>query len=190
MGSSGLKVSSICLGTMTFGKKEGSRPGQSDEKEAHAILDRFVEVGGNFIDTADVYQQGESERIVGNWLEKHPSLRSKLILATKMWGPTDPSDVNARGLSRHHIMEAVDQSLVRLRTSYIDLYQTHCWDDGTPLEETLSALQDLVRSGKIHYVGVSNVTGWQFQKMVDKAREMGLSAIVSNQVKWEIQLPW
>ena len=103
---------------------QGSRPGQSDECASHALLDRFVEAGGNFIDTADVYQFGVSERIIGKWLDKKPSeLRAKVVIATKVWGPMDKDDVNAKGLSRHHIMHAVEQSLQRLHTDYIDLYQ-------------------------------------------------------------------
>lgn len=186
LGSSGLKVSTLCLGTMTFGEKEGGRPGQCDQSAAEALLDRFVEAGGNFIDTADVYQNGESEIIIGKWLSKNPSLRKKLVLATKVWGPMDSTDVNCRALSRRHIMEAINDSLQRLQTTYIDLYQTHCWDDGTPVEETLRALRDLQACGKIHYVGVSNVTGWQFQKMVDTAKEVGLTGIVSNQAQYNL----
>lgn len=185
LGSSGLKVSTICLGTMTFGQREGSRPGQCDEAFSHALLDRFVEAGGNFIDTADIYQFGLSETIIGKWLVRRPELRSKIILATKVWGPME-EDVNSRGLSRHHIIQACEQSLQRLHTDYIDLYQTHCWDDGTPLEETLRALHDLVQSGKVHYVGVSNVTGWQFQRIVDMSREMGLNQIISNQAQYSL----
>ena len=102
---------------------QGSRPGQSNEATAHNLLDRFVEAGGNFIDTADIYQFGMSESIIGKWLVKRPELRSKLIIATKVWGPMDKDDKNARGLSRHHIMHAIEQSLRRLHTDYIDLYQ-------------------------------------------------------------------
>ncbi|XP_064393769.1 1-deoxyxylulose-5-phosphate synthase YajO-like isoform X2 [Halichondria panicea] len=185
LGNSGLKVSAICLGTMTFGQ-DGSRPG-CDEASSHALLDRFIlELGGNFIDTSDVYQFGVSESIIGRWMEKHPSLRSKIILATKVWGPMDKNDVNARGLSRHHIITEVEQSLSRLRTDYIDLYQIHCWDTGTPLEETLGALNTLVQTGKVHYIGVSNVTGWQFQKIIDLSRAMGLTKIVSNQAQYNL----
>lgn len=186
LGNSGLKVSTICLGTMTFGQSESSRPGQCDEATAHMLLNTFAQAGGNFIDTADVYQFGMSETIIGNWLVKHPELRQRLVIATKVWGPLDKDDPNCRGLSRHHIMQAIEHSLRRLQTDYIDLYQIHCWDDGTPLEETLRALNDLVRCGKIRYIGVSNVTGWQFQKIIDTSRHLGLNQIVSNQAQYSL----
>jgi aryl-alcohol dehydrogenase-like predicted oxidoreductase len=186
LGKSGLKVSSLCLGAMTFGQQEGGRPGQSDEIASHQLLDQYIGAGGNFIDTADVYQHGLSERIIGQYLVKRPELRSRLIIATKVFAPMERDDVNARGLSRHHIMQAVEQSLHRLHSDYIDLYQIHCWDDGTPLEETLRALNDLVVSGKVRYVGVSNVTGWQFQRIVDMSRELGLNQIVSNQAQYNL----
>ncbi|XP_003382666.2 PREDICTED: uncharacterized protein LOC100631598 [Amphimedon queenslandica] len=186
LGNSGLRVSTICLGTMTFGALESSRPGQCDEPTAHSLLDAFVQAGGNFIDTADVYQFGVSESIIGNWLVKRPDVRSKMIIATKLWGPMDKDDPNCRGLSRHHVLLAVEQSLHRLRTDYIDLYQIHCWDDGTPLEETLRALNDLVKMGKVHYIGVSNVTGWQFQKIIDTSKYLGLNQIISNQAQYSL----
>eukprot|EP00731_Ephydatia_muelleri_P030249 Em0021g772a len=185
LGNCGLKVSAICLGTMTFGEAEDGRPGQTDEQTAHTMLDRFVELGGNFIDTADIYQFGLSETIIGNWLLKRPHLRPRLVLATKVWGPME-DDVNGKGLSRHHIMHAVEQSLRRLQTDYIDLYQTHCWDSGTPVEETLRTLHDLVLSGKVHYIGVSNVTGWQFQHIIDVCRQLHLTQIVSNQAQYSL----
>jgi aryl-alcohol dehydrogenase-like predicted oxidoreductase len=186
LGRSGLKVSTLCLGAMTFGQQEGGRPGQSDEIISHQLLDQYISAGGNFIDTADVYQHGMSERIIGQYLVKRPELRSRLIIATKVFGPMERDDVNARGLSRHHIMQAVEQSLHRLHSEYIDLYQIHCWDDGTPLEETLRVLNDLVVCGKVRYVGVSNVTGWQFQKIIDMSRELGLNQIVSNQAQYNL----
>ncbi|CAI7994467.1 1-deoxyxylulose-5-phosphate synthase YajO [Geodia barretti] len=186
LGKSGLKVSSLCLGTMTFGQQEGCRPGQSNEVLSHQLLDQYIGAGGNFIDTADIYQHGLSERIIGQYFVKRPELRSKMIIATKVFGPMERDDVNARGLSRHHIMQAAEQSLHRLNSDYIDLYQVHCWDDGTPLEETLRALNDLVVCGKVRYVGVSNVTGWQFQKIIDMGRQLGLNQIVSNQAQYNL----
>jgi aryl-alcohol dehydrogenase-like predicted oxidoreductase len=163
LGRTGLKVSDLCLGAMTFGR-------EATEATSVQMLNRFVEAGGNFIDTADVYTRGVSEEIVGRWLLSRK--RDDLIIATKVRFTMGdgPNDV---GLSRKHIMSAVDASLKRLRTDYIDLYQVHCWDKWTPLEETLSTLDKLVQSGKVRYVGVSNFTGWQLQKAVDLSQRHG-----------------
>lgn len=163
MGGTGLRVSELCLGAMTFGR-------DTTEEDSHRILDRFVEVGGNFIDTADVYSQGTSEEILGRWLQTQN--RDDLVIATKVRFPMGdgPNDL---GLSRKHILQGVDASLRRLQTDYIDLYQVHCWDHVTPLEETLSTLNTLVTSGKVRYIGVSNYTGWQLQKAVDLCRVNG-----------------
>lgn len=165
MGKTGLRVSELCLGAMTFGR-------ETTEDDSYAIMDRFAENGGNFIDTADVYSRGVSETIVGKWLKRQP--REKFIVATKVRFPMgdEPNDF---GVSRKHIMDAVENSLRRLDTDYIDLYQVHCWDARTPLEETLSTLNQLVQSGKVRYIGTSNYTGWQLQKAVD----------ISNQMGWE-----
>jgi aryl-alcohol dehydrogenase-like predicted oxidoreductase len=135
LGRSGMKVSTLCLGTMTFGTVVNPEV-QCDEETSYAILDAFVAAGGNFIDTADVYQNGESERVIGRWLEKHPGKRAKLVLATKVRGAVDPDTAgpNDVGLSRGHIIAAVDDSLARLKTPYIDLLQCHVWDAGTPVE--------------------------------------------------------
>ncbi|CAH1796288.1 unnamed protein product [Owenia fusiformis] len=182
----GLKVSSICLGTMTFGEsKGGGRPGQCDEALAHQILDRYVAWGGNFIDTANMYQEGQSETMIGTWLKKRED-RDKLIIATKVRVSMDSSDPNCEGLSRKHIIWSVEESLRRLQTDYIDLYQIHAWDEGTPIKETFSALNDLVKSGKIRYVGVSNVTGWQLQKILDLQDRMGWEACVTVQNQYNL----
>ncbi|MFN8373608.1 MAG: aldo/keto reductase [Anaerolineae bacterium] len=163
MGKTGLKVSELCLGAMTFGR-------ESDEATSYKMMDRFVEVGGNFIDTADVYSRGVSETIVGRWLQG--KARDNFIIATKVRFPMGdaPNDV---GVSRKHIMSGVEASLRRLNTDYIDLYQVHCWDNKTPLEETLSTLDQLVRSGKVRYIGTSNYSGWQLQKALDLSKQMG-----------------
>ncbi|XP_078614423.1 1-deoxyxylulose-5-phosphate synthase YajO-like [Branchiostoma floridae x Branchiostoma japonicum] len=180
LGGSGLKVSNICLGTMTFGDWT-LLPGQCDEAASHAILDRYVELGGNFLDTADMYAEGRSEEIIGSWLEKQQ--REKFIVATKVrFG----KGINGVGLSRHHIMQSIDDSLHRLRTDYVDLYQIHMWDEAVPIEETLSALNDLVRVGKVHYLGASNVTGWQLQKIVELSKSMGLNKWISLQVEYNL----
>jgi aryl-alcohol dehydrogenase-like predicted oxidoreductase len=153
MGRTGLKVSSLCLGCMTFGR-------EIDESVSHQIIDRYLDAGGNFIDTADVYASGKSEEITGRALKNK---RRDVVLATKVrstMGP-GPNDV---GVSRFHIMNGVEDSLRRLGTDYIDLYQLHSWDPGTPLDETLRALDDLVSQGKVRYLGVSNFAAWQLMK--------------------------
>ncbi|VDI65999.1 Hypothetical predicted protein [Mytilus galloprovincialis] len=189
LGKSGLKVSNICLGTMTFGKLEESPmaifacPTQADEEKAHGIMDRFVELGGNFIDTANMYCSGRSEHIIGTWLKKKS--RDNVVVATKcrFSMSTDPND---QGLSRRHIIKCCEDSLERLQTNYIDLYQTHMWDDATPIEETLRTLDDLVRCGKIRYLGVSNLLGWQTQKVVDYSKFMGLTGFISMQQQYSL----
>jgi aryl-alcohol dehydrogenase-like predicted oxidoreductase len=163
MGRTGLKVSELCLGAMTFGREAG-------EGDSRRMLDYFVDQGGNFIDTANVYGQGASEEIVGRWLSSRR--RDDLVVATKVrfaMGP-GPNDV---GLSRKHILSSVEASLRRLGTDYIDLYQIHMWDSGTPLAETLETLHTLVQSGKVRYLGASNVAGWQLQKAADLCGQRG-----------------
>jgi aryl-alcohol dehydrogenase-like predicted oxidoreductase len=171
LGRTGLKVSELCLGAMTFGR-------ETSEADSHTLLDTFVNAGGNFIDTADVYSQGISEEILGRWLQGQQ--RDDLVIATKVrFGMGQgPNDV---GLSRKHILAGVDASLRRLQTDYIDLYQVHCWDPGTPLEESLSTLNDLVRMGKVRYIGASNYSGWQLQKAVDLSRQQGWEPFASLQ---------
>jgi aryl-alcohol dehydrogenase-like predicted oxidoreductase len=176
MGKTGLKVSELCLGAMTFGR-------ETSEPDSRLMLDRFVSAGGNFIDTADVYSQGASEEILGRWLKDQP--RDSLVIATKVrFGMgSGPNDV---GLSRKHILAGVENSLRRLGTDYIDLYQVHCWDDKTPLVETLTTLDGLVKSGKVRYLGASNFTGWQLQKAVDLARQMGLEPFTCLQPQYNL----
>ncbi len=171
LGATGLEVSELCLGAMTFGN-------ETDEETSTKILDTFTEAGGNFIDTADKYGEGRSEQVLGRWLKTRR--REDHIVATKVWGPTG-SGRNDRGLSRKHILEAVEASLRRLGTDYIDLYQIHAWDAATPLTETLSTLDVLVRSGKVRYVGASNFCGWQLQKAVDLCHQHGWEPLVSLQ---------
>lgn len=163
LGRTGLKVSTICLGTMQFGWT-------TDEAQAHAVLNRAVEMGINFFDTADVYSNwaegnpgGVSEIQIGNWLSSGAVWRDRVVIATKARGKMGDGP-NDQGLSRGHILSAVEASLRRLRTDYIDLYQTHWPDDETPLDETLRALDDLVRSGKVRYVGCSNYPAWLLAK--------------------------
>ncbi|XP_059165920.1 1-deoxyxylulose-5-phosphate synthase YajO-like [Physella acuta] len=188
LGRSGLKVSNLCLGTMTFGESAESvwrAPGQCDEALSIQILDRFAEWGGNFIDTADVYGQGKSEEFVGKWLEKQT--RENFIIATKVgFNMGAKYNINNVGLSRRHITQSIDKSLERLRTSYVDLYQAHIFDDGTPLEETFRTFDDLVRCGKVRYIGASNFTGWQLQKLVDLNEKLGLNPIISLQQQYNL----
>jgi aryl-alcohol dehydrogenase-like predicted oxidoreductase len=188
MGASGCAVSALALGTMTFGS-------ETDEAGSHAQLDRFFDAGGTLIDTADVYSNTASESIIGRWLAKQPpTTREQVVIATKGRFPTGsgPNDV---GLSRRHLARAIDASLRRLGTECIDLYQVHAYDPWTPIEETLRALDDAVRAGKIHYVGLSNFTGWQVQKAVDVADARNLSRpvtmqpqynLLAREIEWEI----
>lgn len=168
---------------MNFGKHEGGRPSCSKD-EAHAILDCYAEAGGNFIDTADVYQAGDAERIVGTWINKQQ--RDKFIIATKCGRIWDKNNPNSVGLNRKHIIDSIDRSLERLQTSYIDIFYTHVWHDGTPIEETMSALNDLVRQGKIRYLGVSNVKGWQLQKIADICKYHNWQPVICLQQQYSI----
>lgn len=147
MGRTGLKVSELCLGTQTFGWG-------ADESAAQALADRFVAAGGNFFDSSNTYNKGASETMLGNWLKSRGD-RSKLVIATKVFFPAGDGP-NDTGLSRKHLFDQIDASLRRLQTDYVDLYQMHCWDASTPLDETLRALDDLVRTGKVRYIGASN----------------------------------
>jgi aryl-alcohol dehydrogenase-like predicted oxidoreductase len=179
LGRSGCAVSSLCLGTMTFGN-------ESDEKVAHAQLDMFIEAGGTFVDTADVYSAGESESIIGRWLASRPaSVTDAVVLATKGRFPM-AADPNGAGLSTRHLTRALDASLTRLGVDAVDLYQAHSWDPMTPLEETLRTLDGFVRAGKIRYYGFSNFTGWQLTKAVLLARSLGLAAPVSLQPQYSL----
>jgi aryl-alcohol dehydrogenase-like predicted oxidoreductase len=171
LGKTGLKVSELCLGAMTFGR-------ETTEEVSHQILDRFAEAGGNFIDTANVYTRGVSEEILGRWLKGKS--RDHFVVATKVRFPMGEGP-NDMGLSRKHILTAVEASLRRLDTDYIDLYQVHGWDGATPLEETLSTLDSLVGSGVVRYLGASNFSGWQLQKAVDVSRHMGWEPFVCLQ---------
>src|SRR3954451_3946555 len=156
---SGCAVSTLALGTMTFGA-------ETDEAGSHAQLDAFVEAGGTLVDTADVYSKGVSEEIVGRWLAgRPPDVRDRGVLATQGRFAMG-EDANDLGLSRRHLQRALDASLRRLGVETVDLYQVHAWDPVTPVEESLRVLDDFVRAGKIRYVGLSNYTGWQVQKAV------------------------
>jgi aryl-alcohol dehydrogenase-like predicted oxidoreductase len=178
LGNTGTVVSALCLGTMTFGT-------ESDEQVAHTQLDRFLEQGGNFIDTADVYSGGESETIIGGWLAARSGIRDRVVIATKGRFAT-ASGPNDEGLSRVYLTRALDASLRRLGLDTIDLYQAHAWDPLTPIEETLRFFDDAVRAGKIRYVGVSNFIGWQLQKAALLTRHLGLAPIVTLQPQYNL----
>src|SRR5215471_16057156 len=178
LGRSGLRVSELCLGTMTFGM-----PGWGcDEAEALRLVDRYLDAGGNFIDTADTYAGTVSEEICGKALRGR---RTDIVLATKCTMPAG-SGPNARGASRKHIRESCDASLRRLGTDYIDLYQIHCEDLATPLEETLDALDQLVRAGKVLYVGASNFRAYRLMKALGLSDRHGWSRFVSFQPQYNL----
>jgi 1-deoxyxylulose-5-phosphate synthase len=179
LGSSGLKVSPVCLGMMSYGDKS-RRAWFLSEEEGEPIVRRAVELGVNFFDTADMYSNGETEEITGRLLSQLFAHRDDYVLATKVYYPMGDGP-NDRGLSRKHIMAAVDGSLRRLGTDYIDLYQTHRWDNETPIEETLAALDDLVRVGKVRYLGVSTMPAWQLSKVQYTAQMGGFTKFVSMQ---------
>ena len=160
LGDTGLRVSRVCLGMMSFGKHE-SREWALDESEAEPIVKRAVDGGIIFFDTADVYNGGQSEVVTGRLLRKLFEMREEYVVATKVNGRTMPGE-NGRGLSRKHIMASVDGSLDRLGLDYVDLYQIHRWDDTTPIEETMDALHDVIKAGKARYIGASSMYAWQF----------------------------
>ncbi len=182
LGRSGLIVSDLCLGTMIFGE-ESSRGTPPDVAER--MIHRYLDAGGNHIDTADVYAGGRSEEIVGKALKRLGERRSQIILATKVRFETG-GDPNGQGLSRHHIVEGVHASLRRLQTDYIDLYYMHCWDPITPLEESLRAFDDLVRDGKVRYIGVSNFKAWQLMKVLAVSDTRGWARFVAAQYQYSL----
>jgi aryl-alcohol dehydrogenase (NADP+) len=178
LGRSGLKVSRICLGTLLYGTPKW-RPYILDEEASRPFFRHALELGINFFDTADMYSLGVSEEVTGRALSEFGS-RDEVVIATKAFYPMS-DDPNDRGLSRKHLMTAVEGSLRRLGTEYIDLYQIHRWDPTTPIEETLTALHDMVRSGKVRYIGASTMMSWQFAKALHLADQLGLTRFVSMQ---------
>ncbi len=179
LGSTGLKVSRICLGMMSYGDP-GWREWVLPEEEAAPFVEAAAEAGLNFFDTADMYSQGVSEEITGRLLKRTFSRREDFVVATKVYFPVGDGP-NDRGLSRGHILDAVDASLRRLGLDYIDLYQIHRWDDSTPIEETMEALDDCVRSGKVRYLGASSMGAWQFAKAQHVADAGGWTRFVTMQ---------
>lgn len=179
LGSTGLKVSRVCLGAMTYGSKRW-REWVLEEEESRPLIQRALELGINFFDTADIYSHGVSEEILGRALKDFGPERERLVIATKVFSPMT-SDPNQRGLSRKHILHSIDNSLRRLGVDYVDLYQIHRFDYQTPIEEILDALHDVVRSGKALYLGACSMYAWQFARMLYKAGELGLTRFVSMQ---------
>jgi aryl-alcohol dehydrogenase-like predicted oxidoreductase len=179
LGRTGLRVSRLCLGMMSFGRS-GEREWTLDEAGAEPIVRRAVEGGITFFDTADVYNHGQSEVITGNLLRKLFETREEYVVATKVHGQTMPGP-NGRGLGRKHILASIDGSLKRLGLDYVDLYQIHRWDYETPIEETMDALHDVVRAGKARFIGASSMFAWQFAKAQATADSHGWTRFVSMQ---------
>ena len=179
LGATGLKVSRVCLGMMSYGNSQW-RDWVLDEDESRPILRRALELGVNFFDTADMYSAGVSEEVTGRALRDF-ARREEVVIASKVFFPTNDADPNARGLSRKHIMHAIDHSLRRLDTDYIDLYQIHRWDYMTPIEETLEALHDVVKAGKARYIGASSMHAWQFAKALHLQDMNGWARFISMQ---------
>ncbi len=178
LGKSGIKVSRLCLGTMSYGSKEW-RPWVLTEEEGRPFIKRAIELGINFFDTADMYSLGKSEEILGKAI-KDFTKRGDVVIATKVFHRMGPGP-NDQGLSRKHIMDAIDNSLRRLGTDYVDLYQIHRWDYNTPIEETMKALHDVVKSGKARYIGASSMFGYQFAKALHVADMNGWTRFISMQ---------
>ena len=183
LGNTGVRVSELCFGAMTFGGKGyWKNIGQVEQQEADELVNLAMDAGINFFDTADIYSEGRSEEILGKALGKK---RNDIVLATKVRGRSGPGP-NDVGLSRKHIMDSCDASLRRLGTDYIDLYQVHSFDPRTPLEETLRALDDLVRSGKVRYLGASNFAGWQLMKALAISDAQNLERFVTLQAFYSL----
>jgi aryl-alcohol dehydrogenase-like predicted oxidoreductase len=183
LGRSGLRVSPFCLGTMTFGEDFGWGSSVGDSV---AIMDRFIERGGNFLDTANLYTKGHSEKIIGDHLGKDASKRDRLVIATKFSGNHHPGDPNGGGSNRKSIILACEGSLRRLRTDYIDLYWLHNWDKHTPIDETMAALHDLVRAGKVRYLGISDTPAWKVTQGQMIAEFRGWTSFVGLQIEYSL----
>jgi aryl-alcohol dehydrogenase-like predicted oxidoreductase len=183
LGRSGLRVSPFCLGAMTFGEDLGWG---SSVKASNAIMDRFIERGGNFIDTANGYTFGHSEKIIGDHLGKDRAKRDRVVIATKFFANLFDQDPNGGGAGRKSVMAACEESLRRLQTDYIDLYWMHCWDANTPIEETMQALNDLVRSGKVRYVGFSDTPAWKVSQAQVTASFRGWAPLVALQIEYSL----
>lgn len=182
LGTSGLIVSELAFGSMNFGKSQFTGVGGIDARGAQEQVDRAIDAGVTLFDTADIYSGGQSEELLGTALGPR---RKDIILATKVFGRTGPGAMN-RGLSRAHIVASCDASLRRLGTDWIDLYQSHGWDGMVPVEESLRAYEDLIRAGKIRYIGCSNHSGWQLMKAASAAERMGTTPYISQQIQYSL----
>ncbi|RCG29481.1 aldo/keto reductase [Sphaerisporangium album] len=180
LGTTGMKVSRVCLGMMSYGDPARWQEWVLDEEGAEPLVRKAAEAGVTFFDTADTYSAGASEEVTGSLLRKIFTRREEYVLATKVYFPVEIA-TNDHGLSRKHIHAAIDASLTRLGTDYVDLYQIHRWDDNTPIEETMEALNDLVRAGKVRYIGASTMYAWQFAKAQHVAERHGWTKFVAMQ---------
>jgi aryl-alcohol dehydrogenase-like predicted oxidoreductase len=183
LGRSGLRVSPFCLGAMTFGEDWGWG---SSVAESEGIISRFMERGGNFIDTANVYTKGHSEKIIGDFVGRDHARRDRVVIATKFFGNLFPGDPNGGGAGRKTIVSSCEQSLRRLQTDYVDLYWMHCWDRLTPVEETMRALDDLVTSGKVRYIGFSDTPAWKVSQAQTMAQLRGWAPLVALQIEYSL----
>jgi aryl-alcohol dehydrogenase-like predicted oxidoreductase len=183
LGHSGLRVSPLCLGTMTFGEDLGWG---TSVQESNDIMDYFLEAGGNFLDTANAYTFGHSEKIIGDHIGRHSNRRDRTVIATKFFGNMYDGDPNGGGANRKSIINACEHSLRRLQTDYIDLYWLHCWDKNTPIEETLRTLDDLVTSGKVRYIGFSDTPAWKVAEAQTIARLSGLNKLIALQIEYNL----
>jgi aryl-alcohol dehydrogenase-like predicted oxidoreductase len=182
LGRSGLRVSPLCLGTMTFGTEWGWG---SEEETASAVFDRYIDAGGNFIDTADGYTEGQSEQLLGKFISER-GLRDRVVLATKFTFNGEPGNPNAGGNGRKNVYRALEGSLRRLQTDYIDLYWLHAWDTITPVEEVVATLNDLVRAGKIRYYGFSDTPAWYVARAQTLAEKEGKERLVALQLEYSL----
>ncbi|MBX9691411.1 MAG: aldo/keto reductase [Cyanobacteria bacterium] len=183
LGKSGLRVSPLCLGTMTFGLDWGFG---SSVDESFDVLKKYLELGGNFIDTANFYTRGHSEKIIGDFLAQKHTRRDRLVIATKFFSNMFTGDPNGGGASRKSIISACDNSLKRMRSDYIDLYWLHCWDKFTPIEETMSALNDLVTAGKVRYIGFSDTPAWKTCQAQMIALQRGWAPLIALQIEYSL----
>ncbi len=183
LGRSGLRVSPFCLGAMTFGEDLGWG---SSVKESESIIDRYLGLGGNFIDTANLYTKGHSEKIIGDHVGRHSNKRDRLVIATKFSGNLYIGDPNGGGSSRKSIVAQCEQSLRRLQTDYIDLYWLHNWDPHTPIDETMAALDDLVRVGKVRYLGISDTPAWKVTQAQLIAQFRGWTPFIGLQIEYSL----
>ncbi len=188
LGNTGLFVSELCLGTMTFGGEGGmwGKIGQLDQAQADKLVGSALDAGINFIDTANVYSEGRSEQITGQALKNLKVPRENVVVATKVFGETGTAGVNSRGSSRYHIIGSVKESLRRMQLDHIDLYQLHGFDPATPMEEMLYALDNLVQHGHVRYIGVSNWAAWQIAKALGISERLGLARFASLQAYYTI----